>query len=213
MLHDGWREFSSQILNEVEKKGKLDRVQKPLFLTMLSQNTEKLMQEKGDLHYEKISHAYGESLIPSAKCSRADFLKRLKTSNPKEFKKLIEKSLDAEWYSHREHSYLQKITREKLEQKGYEVYNIDKKEERDKAIKKLRGFNQGYLSGVCQGTDRDPDLIAFKEREILIVEVASRKNRLVRQLSYDQMAGKTLLVLPISIEDVELWGVSQLHDG
>ncbi|MFQ5882983.1 MAG: hypothetical protein ACE5I9_11015 [Candidatus Methylomirabilales bacterium] len=102
---------------------------------------------------------------------------------------------------------LVKETRQKLREKGYEVYGGKTK----RAIEKLRSLHQSWLVAVCQGKDRYPDLIAFKGQEYLIVEVASSKTRLVRQLKYDQMGGKTLLILPIPIENLQIWGLHQLY--
>ena len=216
MLCDGWKEFSLEILNEVEKKRKLDRATQILFFSMLSQDTEKLMEKKGCLHYERhyetTDRVQRETSIPIAKCSRADFLRKLKTSDYREYRKLIRNSLNPGAGSHREHSYLKKITCQRLRQKGYKVFDIDRKEEREKAINKLRESNQGNLAAICMGRDRYPDLVAFKGKEPLIVEVASLKKQLVRQLNYDQMAGKTMLVVPIPVEDLEIWGVSQLYN-
>lgn len=215
-LYDGWKEFSLEILDKVKKKRKLDRVTQILFLSMLSQNTEKLMEEKGCLHYERhhetTDRVQLETSIPIAKCSRADFLRKLKASDSREYRKLVRNSLNPEAGSHREHSYLKKMTCQRLRRKGYKVFDIDRKEEREKAIKKLRELNQGNLVAICMGRDRYPDLVAFKGKEPLIVEVASLKKQLVRQLNYDQMAGKTILVVPIPVEDLEIWGVSQLYN-
>ena len=97
----------------------------------------------------------------------------------------------------------------------YEVCDMDEKEEREKAIDKLRELNLGYLVGICQPKKRDtrPDFVAFKDGKPLIIEVASRKsNRLVRQLEYDQMAGETLLVLPITIKNLKIWDLAKVYN-
>jgi hypothetical protein len=55
--------------------------------------------------------------------------------------------------------------------------------------------------------------VAFKDGKPLIIEVASRKsNRLVRQLEYDQMAGETLLVLPITIKNLKIWDLAKVYN-
>lgn len=198
MASNNWREISLQILNELEErlKRKLDKVERCSFLIMLSQNVERLMKERS---------YFG---------SKSEFVEGLRDSHPKEYRKLVRRSLNPEADSQKGHSFLKKRTRESLERKGYEVYDIDKKQERENAVKRLRAANEGYLVAICQqGKERYPDFVAFKGSECLVVEVTSRKNRVVRQLYYDQMAGKTLLVLPVPVNNLELWGPSQVFEG
>lgn len=116
--------------------------------------------------------------------------------------------MNPEAYSQKEHRYLISQIKKRLQGDGYEVYGSKSK----KAIEKLRELNQGWLVGVCQGENRYPDLIAFKNGEFLIVEVASSKARVTRQLKYDQMAGETVFVLPIPTQKLKVWGISELYE-
>ena len=201
-------------LEEVKKKYKfVDEVHEGLFVSNLFMNTMKLMEEEGCLYWKtshfKNSMGEGTSQTPKSKISENMFLKNLKNKEPKVYRKLIKESLNPETGSQKEHTYLIKVTRQKLEKKGYEVYGGRDK----KAVEKLRNLHGGYLVAVCQGKNRYPDLIAFKGEEHLFVEVASSKNRLIKQLIYNQMGGKTLLVSPVQIENLHLWGLYQLLGG
>jgi len=192
LLSKGWRQTALQILHEAEKEHKLDEVEKIDFLNSLKCNLLELMEKRGCLQ-----------------CSASGFVKKLKTTDPKAFKMLKKKSLNPEIYSQKGHKYLIGKAKEKFKQNGYEVYGGKSK----KALEKLRKLNGGWLVDICQGKDRYPDLIAFRNSEVLIVEVASWKTRLVRQLNnYDQMLRKTLLVLPVSTENLEIWGLSELYE-
>jgi len=205
-------EAVSPILEEVEEKQKLDKVRRVEFCALLQYNIQKLMEEQGYLRWETSQYetpsGIGEMGTPIPKCSASEFVKRLKATDPKAYKKLIKQSLNPEWYSQKGHRYLVRKARQKLESTGYKVYGGKS----EKAIERLRKLNQGWLVGICQGKDRYPDLIAFRHAEVLIVEVASSKTKLVRQLNYDQMAGKTVLVLPIPIRNLKVWGISELYE-
>jgi len=211
LLFENWPQTQSQVLQEVEKKRKLDEVERYEFSCLFQYNVFKLMEERGYLQWKPSRYEIPQGsvgLIPIAKCSADSFVKNLKTSDPNAYRMLIRRSLNPEAYSQKEHRYLIRQTKERLQRDGYEVYGGKSK----KAIEKLRKLNQGWLVGVCQGKDRYPDLVAFKNSEFLIVEIASSKTRLVRQLEYDQMAGETVLVLPIPTEKLKVWGVSELYE-
>jgi len=212
LLSKDWGQSASQVLHEVEKKRKLDKVERYEFLVLFRHNVEKLMAERGYLEW-RITHdqtpqGTEETHLPIPKCSASDFVNRLKTKDPKAYKRLIAQSLNPDAYSQKGHQYLVEQTKLKLERHGYEVHGGRSK----KAIERLRELNQGQLVGICQGRDRNPDLIAFKNNEPLIVEAASRKTRVVRQLDYDQMAGNTVLVLPIPTGNLKVWGLSELYE-
>ena len=75
-LYEGWKEFSSEILNEVEKKEKFsDDVEKKVFLVRLSSN---IMGEKDYLRWKVTTEGGKSTSTPKAKCSMSDFLRDFK---------------------------------------------------------------------------------------------------------------------------------------
>lgn len=193
-----WTEIIMEILRE-EKI--YDEIEKVIYATSLSINADKLYKdalEKGEI---------------SRSTSLADYVKNMKQNNNNKYREIIKKAKNKVlgMYDYRQHNFLVEETRKKIQSEGYtEIYIIDKKEERNQAIEKLRKLSQGWLIGICQGEDTRPDLIAFKGEEFLIIEVASYKVRLAKQLYHFQMAGRTLLILPIPTEKLQVWGTSQL---
>lgn len=93
-----------------------------------------------------------------------------------------------------DHGRLMMKTKEKLSKEGYEV--TDEQNEIRKILKRM---------GV-RGT---PDLVAKKKDDILLVEVYTDDQKLIRQLNAYQEAGKVVLVLPVR-GNIELWGLNHV---
>ena len=86
-------------------------------------------------------------------------------------------------------------TKEKLSREGYEV--IEEQNEIRKTLKRL-------------GIRGNPDFLAKKEDDMLLVEVYTDDKKLIRQLNAYQEAGKVVLVLPVR-GNVELWGLNHIN--
>ena len=64
-----------------------------------------------------------------------------------------------------------------------------------------------------KGSKGNPDLIAHKDKEILLVEVIERvKTRptFVNQLVRYTRIGKVIVVLPVNTTNIEIWGTRSL---
>jgi len=93
------------------------------------------------------------------------------------------------------HGQLMTKTKEKLSREGYEV--IEEQNEIRKTLKRL-------------GIRGNPDFLAKKEDDMLLVEVYTDDKKLIRQLNAYQEAGKVVLVLPVR-GNVELWGLNHIN--
>lgn len=96
------------------------------------------------------------------------------------------------------HRYLVFLAKNKLRSMGYEVY------ERDKRLRmrtKERGLYYSSLSQV--------DVYAERDREPVVVEVYC--GGLVDQLQRYKKLGKVILVLPMDVEGIQLWGIKELE--
>lgn len=213
-LRKGWKGRALKILQEKEvRRQKLDRLESNHFLLILFDNTCKLMEKKGLLHRRTVPYSTPQSVgkkeIPEAKVSAAEFLASLKSKESGEYTKLLRDSLSPGRGSQKQHKYLIETAKRKLEKQQYKVYGGKDPE----AIQRLRDLDQeGYLSTICSGERTYPDLLAFKGKDLLVIEVASYKNELVKKLHNYLLGAKTVLVIPISTDDLQVWGTKELFE-
>ena len=66
-----------------------------------------------------------------------------------------------------------------------------------------------------KGSQGNPDLIAQKNDEILLIEIVEpgkNSSTLVNQMERFKRVGKTIIIFPINIENIEFWGVQQIEE-
>lgn len=213
-LRKGWKEIALKILQEEEvQRRKLDKLESNQFILIFFYKTSELMKERKLLHCKIVpystSQGVGKKEISEAKVSAAQFLVRLKSKEPARYRKLLKDSLTLGRGSQKQHKYLIEMAKRKLEKQQYKVYEGEDPE----AIQRLRDLDrEGYLVTICRGKRTYPDLLAFKGEDVLAIEVWSHKRQLVKKLHNYLLAAKTVLVMPISTDNLKVWGTSELFE-
>jgi len=213
-LRKDWKEIALKILQEKEvQRRKLDKIESGNFIRILFYKTCDLMKERGLLRWKVIRYTTpqgkGEEKLPEVKVSAAEFLAGLKSKEPGRYRKLLRDSLSLGRGSRKQHNYLIDRAQRKLEKERYKVYPGEDPE----GIQRLRDIDkEGYLTTICRGKRTYPDLLAFKGKDVLVIEVWSYKRELVKRLHNYLLGVKTVLVMPISTDDLKVWGTSELFE-
>lgn len=66
-----------------------------------------------------------------------------------------------------------------------------------------------------KGSKGNPDLLAEKEDEIILIEIiepGKYSSTLVDQMKRFKRIGKTIIIFPINTENIEFWGIQQFEE-